>query len=104
MIGMDGDKMDVRLTRISLRHKAGQEADDPVVFLRSKARWPEMDKEYPRQQFYLWSAIKPVIENLNDRVIVPLFLVPNIHVSSRHIARLPGPCANFRFIPGGACG
>ena len=85
MIGMDGDKMDVRLTRISLRHKAGQEADDPVVFLRSKARWPEMDKEYPRQQFCLWSAIKPVIENLNDRVIVPLFLVPNIHGNSGFI-------------------
>ena len=51
MIWMDGDKMDVRLTRISLGHKAGQEADDPVVFLRRKACRQEMDKEYPRQQF-----------------------------------------------------
>ena len=37
MIEMDGDKMDIRLSRISLRHKAGQEADNLVFFLQSKA-------------------------------------------------------------------
>jgi len=64
MIGMDGDKMDVRLTRISLRHKAGQEAKlkltpEEQQHLHSPRRKKQEAYDYYVHGRYHWARLSP---------------------------------------------
>ena len=58
IIGMNRNKVDVCLVRISLGDEACQKGNDFAVLLDGKTRWPKMDKENPWQQLGQGSTTK----------------------------------------------
>ena len=70
IIGMNRNKVDVCLVRISLGDEACQKGNDFAVLLDGKTRWPKMDKENPWQQLGQGSTTKPIIKNRDNRVVV----------------------------------
>jgi len=80
MIGMNSDKIDVSLVPISLGHKASQKAYYLAIVFDGKTRWAKVDKKNPGQQMGYLSAAPPVVDDSDNRIIVHLLKMPDVHM------------------------
>lgn len=73
VLAMGSDEVNVCLLRIGLRNETSNESDHLASMLNRKTRRTKMSEEDPRQQVRHISAVPPLTNHTDDRVVIAFF-------------------------------